>query len=276
MIIGKYVPPAAGLKPPSLWGTRARLEELFGSKGKVQTTSRHFSFPLPFAAALHRGVQHLVRPDEQDLRGAGRRPRAASGLRARSARADRARQSFRGWNDGGAERVPRGGDREEPRTALRLDQRVASLASDDRQPALLSSAERPQKRWDGFGGFRRCSSSGRFSHSSWVEHRAELVKGHQRSSADQLVPKRAVRFCRYAGDRAPAPRFGQALPLQVLVDQPDDRASVAVHVCPPDFSVLRREGLGGTSIHLDTAAALAREQLRRAAPLEVVKTAAPA
>jgi hypothetical protein len=25
-IIGKYVPPAAGLKPPSLWGTRARLE----------------------------------------------------------------------------------------------------------------------------------------------------------------------------------------------------------------------------------------------------------
>src|SRR6267378_6996954 len=135
MIIGKYVPPAAGLKPPSLWGTRARLEELFGSKGKVQTTSRHFSFPLPFAAALHRGVQHLVRPDEQDLRGAGRRPRAASGLRARSARADRARQSFRGWNDGGAERVPRGGDREEPLTALRLDQR--GELGERRSPARL-------------------------------------------------------------------------------------------------------------------------------------------
>src|SRR3954466_4040552 len=38
-IIGKYVPPAAGLKPPSLWGTRPRLDELFGSTGKVQTTS---------------------------------------------------------------------------------------------------------------------------------------------------------------------------------------------------------------------------------------------
>src|SRR5207302_1073851 len=77
-----------------------------------------FLLPLPFAAALHRGIPNLVRPDEQDLRGAGRRPRAASGLRARSARADRARQSFGGWNDGGAERIPRGGDREEPLTAL--------------------------------------------------------------------------------------------------------------------------------------------------------------
>jgi ubiquinone/menaquinone biosynthesis C-methylase UbiE len=52
-IIGKYVPPAAGLKPPSLWGTRARLEELFESKGKVQATSRHFSF-------RYRSPQHFI------------------------------------------------------------------------------------------------------------------------------------------------------------------------------------------------------------------------
>jgi ubiquinone/menaquinone biosynthesis C-methylase UbiE len=52
-IIGKYVPPAAGLKPPSLWGTRARLDELFGSKGKVQTTSRHFSF-------RYRSPEHFI------------------------------------------------------------------------------------------------------------------------------------------------------------------------------------------------------------------------
>lgn len=42
--IGKYVPPAAGLKSPSLWGTQARLEELFGATAKVQTTSRNFNF----------------------------------------------------------------------------------------------------------------------------------------------------------------------------------------------------------------------------------------
>jgi ubiquinone/menaquinone biosynthesis C-methylase UbiE len=42
--IGKYVPPAAGVQPPSLWGTRTRLEELFRAAGQVQATSRHFFF----------------------------------------------------------------------------------------------------------------------------------------------------------------------------------------------------------------------------------------
>src|SRR5450432_1981634 len=32
--IGKYVPPAAGLKSPALWGTRARLDELFATTAK--------------------------------------------------------------------------------------------------------------------------------------------------------------------------------------------------------------------------------------------------
>jgi ubiquinone/menaquinone biosynthesis C-methylase UbiE len=43
--IGKYVPPAAGLKSPGLWGTRARLEELFGNTAKeIHTVSREFVF----------------------------------------------------------------------------------------------------------------------------------------------------------------------------------------------------------------------------------------
>lgn len=43
--IGRYVPPAAGLKSPALWGTRARLEELFGKTAReIRTTSRHFTF----------------------------------------------------------------------------------------------------------------------------------------------------------------------------------------------------------------------------------------
>jgi ubiquinone/menaquinone biosynthesis C-methylase UbiE len=42
--IGKYIPPAAGLKSPSQWGTQARLEELFGATAKVQATSRQFNF----------------------------------------------------------------------------------------------------------------------------------------------------------------------------------------------------------------------------------------
>jgi SAM-dependent methyltransferase len=43
--IGKYVPPAAGVKSPALWGTRARLEELFGGSAKeVRIVERDFVF----------------------------------------------------------------------------------------------------------------------------------------------------------------------------------------------------------------------------------------
>jgi SAM-dependent methyltransferase len=43
--IGKYVPPPAGVKPPSRWGTRAGLEALFGaSAAEIDATSRSFVF----------------------------------------------------------------------------------------------------------------------------------------------------------------------------------------------------------------------------------------
>jgi ubiquinone/menaquinone biosynthesis C-methylase UbiE len=43
--IGKYVPPAPGVKSPALWGTKARLEELFGKAAKeIRAVSRHFTF----------------------------------------------------------------------------------------------------------------------------------------------------------------------------------------------------------------------------------------
>jgi SAM-dependent methyltransferase len=43
--IGKYVPPAPGVKSPSTWGTKARLDELFGvSAREIHVTSREFVF----------------------------------------------------------------------------------------------------------------------------------------------------------------------------------------------------------------------------------------
>lgn len=42
--IGKYVPPAPGMKSPALWGTRAHVEALFGTKAAVAAESRHFVF----------------------------------------------------------------------------------------------------------------------------------------------------------------------------------------------------------------------------------------
>jgi ubiquinone/menaquinone biosynthesis C-methylase UbiE len=43
--IGKYIPPAAGVKPPSLWGTEQRVGELFGDGiSDLTSTKRHFVF----------------------------------------------------------------------------------------------------------------------------------------------------------------------------------------------------------------------------------------
>src|SRR5262249_55139317 len=43
-VIGKYVPPPAGLEPPARWGSRSRLEELFGAAGSIESIRRHFNF----------------------------------------------------------------------------------------------------------------------------------------------------------------------------------------------------------------------------------------
>ncbi len=42
--IGKYLPPPAGVKPPALWGTRARLEELFADAAEIDAQPRTFMF----------------------------------------------------------------------------------------------------------------------------------------------------------------------------------------------------------------------------------------
>ena len=44
-LIGRYVPPPAGVKSPALWGTEERLQELFGTRvSSFVATPRHFVF----------------------------------------------------------------------------------------------------------------------------------------------------------------------------------------------------------------------------------------
>jgi len=44
-VMGAYIPPAPGVKPPSLWGTEERLRELFGSRiAAFQAPRRQFVF----------------------------------------------------------------------------------------------------------------------------------------------------------------------------------------------------------------------------------------
>jgi ubiquinone/menaquinone biosynthesis C-methylase UbiE len=42
--IGKYVPPAPGVKPPALWGTRTHLNTLFSDQATVAAENRAFTF----------------------------------------------------------------------------------------------------------------------------------------------------------------------------------------------------------------------------------------
>jgi ubiquinone/menaquinone biosynthesis C-methylase UbiE len=42
--IGKYVPPAPGMRSPALWGSETHLETLFGAKATVAAESKHFAF----------------------------------------------------------------------------------------------------------------------------------------------------------------------------------------------------------------------------------------
>jgi ubiquinone/menaquinone biosynthesis C-methylase UbiE len=49
--IGKYVPPAPGVQSPSLWGSRERLDSLFGkSATEIRAISRQFNFRYRSAA----------------------------------------------------------------------------------------------------------------------------------------------------------------------------------------------------------------------------------
>ncbi len=49
--MGKYVPPAAGVKSPALWGTEARLRELFGERlDSIEIERRDFVFRYRNAA----------------------------------------------------------------------------------------------------------------------------------------------------------------------------------------------------------------------------------
>ena len=50
-VIGKHVPPPAGLQSPALWGTEAHLRELFGANAaSLRAERRHFNFRYRSAA----------------------------------------------------------------------------------------------------------------------------------------------------------------------------------------------------------------------------------
>jgi SAM-dependent methyltransferase len=50
-VLGRHVPPPAGVQPPSLWGVEAHLQELFGARAEsIAITPRQFNFRYRSAA----------------------------------------------------------------------------------------------------------------------------------------------------------------------------------------------------------------------------------
>ncbi len=51
-VLGRYIPPAAGLQPPSLWGDEAHLKTLFPDAKAIEINKRVFNFRYRSAAHL--------------------------------------------------------------------------------------------------------------------------------------------------------------------------------------------------------------------------------
>ena len=69
--IGKHVPPPAGIKSPALWGTEARLVELFPGHS-IMASKQIFNFRYESPGPLARNLQDLLWPYQPRLRGARR------------------------------------------------------------------------------------------------------------------------------------------------------------------------------------------------------------
>ena len=79
--IGKHVPPPAGARSPALWGTRARLAELFEPHAaSIQSAQRHFVFRYRSPEHWLEVFKTLLRAGAEDLRRAG--TAGAGGARA--------------------------------------------------------------------------------------------------------------------------------------------------------------------------------------------------
>jgi ubiquinone/menaquinone biosynthesis C-methylase UbiE len=78
--LGKYLPPPAGAKSPALWGTRARLTEMFGpAASTIKVETRHFNFRYrspehflsvfeTFYGPIHKAFATLDQPRQTELR----------------------------------------------------------------------------------------------------------------------------------------------------------------------------------------------------------------
>ena len=106
--LGKHMPPPAGVKSPALWGTRARIDELFGAQARVdRRRAARVRVPLPLGRSTGSTCSGPT-TGRCSRRSRRSTPPAQAGAARRPPRADRPVQPRRRRHDGGAERIPRG------------------------------------------------------------------------------------------------------------------------------------------------------------------------
>ena len=104
--IGKHAPPPAGARSPALWGTRARIAELFEPHAtSVKSAQRDFVFRYRSPAHWLEVFRTYYGPVHKTF--GALEPAAQAALAARPRGADRAVQPLGRRHDGRAERVPR-------------------------------------------------------------------------------------------------------------------------------------------------------------------------
>ena len=124
--LGKHMPPPAGVKSPALWGTQARLNEMFAGAASIDARAAHVRVPLPARRSTGSTCsEDFYGPMLQGLRArstAGKQDALAADLIALVARI----QSRDRRHHGGAQRISRSGRHALRITRLRAKQKARS------------------------------------------------------------------------------------------------------------------------------------------------------
>ncbi|MFD0742738.1 class I SAM-dependent methyltransferase [Phytohabitans flavus] len=133
--VGKWAPPPAGVRPPTLWGTSEHLASLFGDRVEwTALTGRTYTFRY-HPRALLGVVPAVLRPDHAAGRNAvGRGPGA---LRDRPRRGGGPLQPGQRWHGSGARRLPR-----VRRRGARIIRPCTQSGCSDRQPSSWTASPR--------------------------------------------------------------------------------------------------------------------------------------
>ena len=226
-VIGKHVPPPAGVKSPALWGTRARLAELFeADASSIESAQRTFAFRYRSPAALPRRSSRRT-----TARCSRRLPALAAGragrVREPTSGARRAVQPRRRRHDGRARAST-------PKSSSRGDD---TFSSSDSRSKGVHHANTEHRR------------PGRTRHRARRSAAVAPARsgGRRSGEAVPLQSRRSWSFRERNGTRKPPPPFSPGTTVAVLSGDPSAPAApYTIRLKFPDGARIPVHAHGGT------------------------------